>query len=208
MSITWSSAWKQNCCICRQWLAAVWFLKKGLKNGAYVNRPAVRVPHDCKDCTDVPVLFSLLVNTTVQHVVFIFGANSGLSHPRRTAMFVYVSWLYSYCNEVIYWYTEMAVRGIPQSSSVDYCPGIFLFASPEAHESDVFVVRRTRCSVPPQAGWRDKVQCWTGMEPWSLSVSVPPGIPNWRVMVFHKTLLEGWVPYFALHELVGVDPLL
>ena len=101
------------------------FKKKGLKNGAYVNRPAVRVPHDCKDCTDVPVLFSLLVNTTVQHVVFIFGANSGLSRPRRTAMFVYVSCLYSYCNGVIYWYTEMAVRGIPQSSSVDYCPGIF-----------------------------------------------------------------------------------
>ena len=46
----------------------------------------MRVPHDCKDCTDVPVLFSLLVNTTVQHVMFIFGANSGLSHPRRTAM--------------------------------------------------------------------------------------------------------------------------
>ena len=62
----------------------------------------MRVPHDCKDCTDVPVLFSLLVNTTVQQVVFIFGANSGLSHPRRTAMFVYVSCLYSYCNEVIY----------------------------------------------------------------------------------------------------------
>ena len=44
------------------------------------------------------------------------------------------------------------------------------------------------------------------MERGSLSVSVPPGIPNWRVLVCHKTLLEGWVPYFALHGLVGVDP--
>ena len=124
MSITWSSAWKQNCCICRQWLAAVWFFFKGLKNGAYVNRPAVRVPHDCKDCTDVPFLFSLLVNITFQHLVLIFGVNSGLPHPKRTAMSAYVSCLYWYYNGVICSYTE-TVRDIPQSSSVHYCPGIF-----------------------------------------------------------------------------------
>jgi len=126
MSITWSSAWKQNCCICRQWLAAVWFFF--FKDLKMVHMSTGR---QCGYHTTVRTVlmyqsfFSLLVNTTVQHVVFIFGANSGLSHPRRTAMFVYVSCLYSYCNGVIYWYTEMAVRGIPQSSSVDYCPGIF-----------------------------------------------------------------------------------
>ena len=108
----------------------------------------MRIRHDCKDCTDVPVLFPLLVNRTLQHFVLIFGANSGLPHPRRTAISVYVSYLYSYYNGVIYSYTE-TVRGIPQSYSIHYCPGYFLFASPEAHESEVFVIRRTRCSVPP-----------------------------------------------------------
>jgi len=155
---------------------------------------------------DTTVLFSLLVNITFQRLVLIFGANSGLPHPRRTAMSVYVSCLYSYYNGVIYSYRDG--KGHCSEFFNSLLPRYFLFASPEAHESDVFVARRTRCSVPPQAGWRDKVQCWTGTEPGSLSVSVPPGIPNWRVLVCHRTLLEEWVPYFALHEFVGVDPLL
>ena len=108
----------------------------------------MRIRHDCKDCTDVPVLFSLHVNITFQYLVLIFGANSGLPHPKRTAMSVYVSCLYSYYNGVICSYTETAVRDIPQLFS-SLLPGYFLFASPEAHESEVFVIRRTRCSVPP-----------------------------------------------------------
>jgi len=28
--------------------------------------------------------------------------------------------------------------------------------------------------------------------------------PELRVLVFHKTLLAGWVPYFALHGLGGL----
>ena len=83
-------------------------------------------------------------------------------------------------------------------------PQYILFGSPEAHESDVSVVRRTRCSVPPPSRMKRQSTVLNGMEPGSLSVSVPPGIPNWRVLVFHKTLLEGWVPYFALHGLGGL----
>ena len=140
--------------------------------------------------------------------MLIFGANCGLSHPRRTAMSVYVSCLYSYCNGVIYSYTETAVRGIPQSASVHYCPGYFLFASPEAHESDVFVVRRTRCSVPPPSRMKRQSTVLNGDGTRVFIGFCTAAIPNWRVLVCHKTLLEGWVPYFALHGLVGVGPLL
>ena len=31
----------------------------------------MRIQHDCKDCTDVPVLFSLLVNITFQHLFLV-----------------------------------------------------------------------------------------------------------------------------------------
>ena len=148
------------------------------------------------------VLFSFLVNITFQHLVFIFDPNSGLPHPRRTATSVYVSCLYSYYNGVIYSYRDG--KGHSSEFFNSQLLQYILFGSPEAHESDVSVVRRTRCSVPPPSRMKRQSTVLNGMEPGSLSVSVPPGIPNWRVLVFHKTLLEGWVPYFALHGLGGL----
>ena len=99
------------------------------------------------DTTVRTVLFSLLVNRTCQHLVLIFGANSGLPHPRRTAMSVYVSCLYSYYNGVIYSYRDG--KGHSSEFFNSQVPRYILFGSPEAHESDLSVVRRTRCSVPP-----------------------------------------------------------
>ena len=111
----------------------------------------MRIRHDCKDCTDVPVLFSLLVNRTLQHLVLIFGANSGWPHPRRTAMSVYVSCLYSYYNGVIYSYTE-TVRGIPQSSSIHYCPGIFHLAAQKLTSPTCLSSEGLDAQSRPQAG--------------------------------------------------------
>ena len=99
------------------------------------------------DTTVRTVLFSLLVNITFQHLVLIFGPNSGLTHPRRTAMSVYVSCLYSYYNGVIYSYRDG--KGHSSEFFKSQVPRYILFGSPQAHESDVCVVRRTRCSVPP-----------------------------------------------------------
>ena len=111
----------------------------------------MRVGQDCKDCTDVPVLFSLLVNITFQLVVLIFGANSGLSHPRMTAMSVYVSCLYSYCNGVIYSCTE-TVRGIPQSSSIHYCSGIFYLVAQKLTSPTCLSSEGLDAQSRPQAG--------------------------------------------------------
>ena len=118
------------------------------------------------DTTVRTVLFSFLVNITFQHLVLIFDPNSGLPHPRRTAMSVYVSCLNSYYNGVIYSYRDgkghsseffnsqlprYILFGSPEAHEFfnSQLPRYILFGSPEAHESDVSVVRRTRCSVPP-----------------------------------------------------------
>ena len=63
-------------------------------------------------------------------------------------MSVYVSCLYSYYNGV-----HLLIHRDGKGHSSEFfnslLPRYFLFASPEAHESHVFVVRRTICPVPP-----------------------------------------------------------
>ena len=80
--------------------------------------------------------------------MLIFDANSGLLHLRRAAMFVYVSCLYSYYNGV-----HLLIHRDGKGPSSQFFNSLltryFLFGSPEAHDTDVFVVRRTRCPVPP-----------------------------------------------------------
>ena len=76
--------------------------------------------------------------------------------------------------------------------------------SSEAHESDVFVVRRTRCSVPPPSRMR-RLSTVLNQDGARVFICFYTARHlELRVLVFHKTLLEGWVPYFVLPDSVGL----